>query len=1077
MKIPRLLRWKSLVRLALPALAITLAHPAHASVFGPYTTDADTLHLWHLDELAAPSVDAAPGTGTNLINLANGATLGTSSFSGFGTALNTIDGGQDNIAATARDAYYTPSVGNPNTSLTPFTYANSTTGAFTYEALVWIGFDPAKNFGTTADGGNNRNAPFQIMASEGGSGQRLFQFRIVQAGFRPGGAGNPTVTPVPLLTFENIRNVVASQPTIYAAIPTTGPDAILSNNWYHVAVSYNGVPNTANNIKFFWTLLDPSRFVANQIPITSAQNTCNGPNPFASSPTAGFEIGNQARNNNGNFVGYIDEVRMSGAGRKATEMMFYSTNPVVVTPPAGQTVAVGDSASFSVLSAGLPTLHYQWRHEGTNISGATTDSFSVSPAQLADGGFYDVVITNSYGSTTSTVAQLTVRLPLNLTWIGSAGAIWSTDLINWDTNSDGTADTVFVQRDNVTFNAAGSAVPVVLITNNVSPRAIIVNASTDYTLTTTNGAGITGTSSLLQSGTGTLIVDTDNTFIGPTTIQNGILQIGNAGTRGSLGNGPVTNAAALIVNRTGSINFNNFLVGSGSLTNLATNSITINGTNLLSGPIALNAGALILANAQAKGSSTEYVLNAMANASGPTRLTVGGGVTFGPGTTISLLGTTASPDYRCSLTTSDSTNVFNCSIVLDGSGIVQFSSDGAAASSLFRVTTPLINSPAFTGQLILRGNGNGILTSQLNLGGKVSKTDGGIWIINSTGNTWVATDVAGGTLRMGANNVFPNSVTVNITTGGAVLDLAGFDQTVGTFTGIGIVGNSSTSSDSTLTVNPPGLSLFNGAIQNSVAGGTRKVGLAVTGGTQTLGGTNTYTGNTTIYAPGNLQLFVQGSISNSANVFIATGATLDASLRTDGTFTLNPGQTLKAFGPPQFPVNTATVGGYLVNNGTIEMQLRKNGAVLANDLITASTITYGGTLKLNIDAVTALTASDSFVLFIAGGYSGSFTDIIPGPGFGLAWDTTTLATDGTLRITTSTVPATGTNITVTVTGSQMELSWPTNYIGWRLQAQTNSLTVGINTNWVDVAGSTTTNDVFMPINRANGAVFYRMIYP
>lgn len=1070
MKTPRLLRWKFLVRLALPALALTLAQPARALVVGPYTTDAATLHLWHLDELAAPSVDAAPGTGTNLINLANGATLGTSSFSGFGTALNTIDGGQDNVAATARDAFLTPSSGNPNTSLTSFTYANSTTGAFTYEAIVWIGFDPAKNFGTTADGGNNRNAPFQIMASEGGSGQRLFQFRIAQTGFRPGGTGNPTVTPVPLLTFENIRNVVANQPTIYAAIPTNGPDAILSNNWYHVAVSYNGAPNTANNIKFFWTLLDPSRFVANQIPITSAQTTCNGPNPFPTSPTAGFEIGNQARNNNGNFVGYIDEVRMSGVGRKATEMMFYSTNPVVVTPPAGQTIAVGDSASLSVLAAGLPTLHYQWRHEGTNISGATTDTLSVSPAQVADDGFYDVVITNSYGSTTSTVAQLTVRLPLNLTWIGSAGAIWSTDLINWDTNSDGTADTVFVQRDNVTFNAAGSAVPVVLITNNVSPRAIIVNASTDYTLTTTNGAGITGTSSLLQSGTGTLIVDTDNTFIGPTTIQSGILQIGNAGARGSLGNGPVTNAAALIVNRTGTINFNNFLVGSGSLTNLATNSITISGTNLLSGPIALNAGALILANAQAKGSSTEYVLNAMANASLPTRLTVGGGVTFGPGTTISLLGTTASPDYRCSLTTSDSTNVFNGGLVLDGSGIVQFSSDGAAASSLFRVTTPLINSPAYTGQLLLRGNGNGILTSQLNLGGKVSKTDGGIWIINSTGNTWVATDVAGGTFRMGAHNVFPNTVTLNITVAAAILDLAGFNQSVDTLTGPGIVGNSSTTADSTLTVHPSGLSLFGGVIRDSVAGGTRKAGLTVSSGSLTVSSNNTYTGTTTILA-GALELLVNGSISNSATINIADGATLNASLRTDGTLTVNPSQTLKGDG-------AFNVAGSLVNAGTIELKLNKSGATLTNDSINnLSSITYGGTLKLGITASPALTTSDSFKLFNAGGYGGAFTDLIPAPGFGLAWDTSTLITDGILRIVTSTVPTTGTNITVAVTGNQMELSWPSEYIGWRLQAQTNALNVGISTNWFEVSGSTTTNHIFMPVNPANGTVFYRMIFP
>ncbi|HWX21150.1 MAG TPA: hypothetical protein VN578_14720 [Candidatus Binatia bacterium] len=37
--------------------------------------------------------------------------------------------------------------------------------------------------------------------------------------------------------------------------------------------------------------------------------------------------------------------------------------------------------------------------------------------------------------------------------------------------------------------------------------------------------------------------------------------------------------------------------------------------------------------------------------------------------------------------------------------------------------------------------------------------------------------------------------------------------------------------------------------------------------------------------------------------------------------------------------------------------------------------------------------------------------------------------------------------------------------------------IGLTTNWVEVAGATATNQVFMPINPANGSVFYRMYYP
>jgi hypothetical protein len=70
-----------------------------------------------------------------------------------------------------------------------------------------------------------------------------------------------------------------------------------------------------------------------------------------------------------------------------------------------------------------------------------------------------------------------------------------------------------------------------------------------------------------------------------------------------------------------------------------------------------------------------------------------------------------------------------------------------------------------------------------------------------------------------------------------------------------------------------------------------------------------------------------------------------------------------------------------------------------------------------------------------------------------------------------------TNITTSVSGSVLTLSWPADHIGWRLQVQTNSLSSGIGAGWTDVAGSTSVNSVNVTINPANGTVFYRMVYP
>ncbi len=70
-----------------------------------------------------------------------------------------------------------------------------------------------------------------------------------------------------------------------------------------------------------------------------------------------------------------------------------------------------------------------------------------------------------------------------------------------------------------------------------------------------------------------------------------------------------------------------------------------------------------------------------------------------------------------------------------------------------------------------------------------------------------------------------------------------------------------------------------------------------------------------------------------------------------------------------------------------------------------------------------------------------------------------------------------TNITLQVTANSLTLSWPSDHLGWRLQVQTNNLTQGLGTNWVDVLGATATNQLTIPINSASAGCFYRMVNP
>jgi hypothetical protein len=70
-----------------------------------------------------------------------------------------------------------------------------------------------------------------------------------------------------------------------------------------------------------------------------------------------------------------------------------------------------------------------------------------------------------------------------------------------------------------------------------------------------------------------------------------------------------------------------------------------------------------------------------------------------------------------------------------------------------------------------------------------------------------------------------------------------------------------------------------------------------------------------------------------------------------------------------------------------------------------------------------------------------------------------------------------TNLSFQPSGNQLQLSWPADHIGWRLQIQTNSLDNGLGSSWVTVPNSTNTTAANILIDPSNGSVFLRLIYP
>ena len=166
--------------------------------------------------------------------------------------------------------------------------------------------------------------------------------------------------------------------------------------------------------------------------------------------------------------------------------------------------------------------------------------------------------------------------------------------------------------------------------------------------------------------------------------------------------------------------------------------------------------------------------------------------------------------------------------------------------------------------------------------------------------------------------------------------------------------------------------------------------LTLTGrGAVVLAGTNNCSGPTTI---SNGTLLVNGVITNSVTV---AGGTLSGTGTMTGPVFVNAYGTLS----PGPSIGTLTISNTLTLQPGSLTSLDLNKSTGACDqIIGLTSISYAGTLAINNQAGT-LAVGDAFKLFDAGSYSGAFANITPSsPGTRLGWDTSTLTTDGTLRL-------------------------------------------------------------------------------
>ncbi|MGA2176888.1 MAG: autotransporter-associated beta strand repeat-containing protein [Verrucomicrobiota bacterium] len=649
-----------------------------------------------------------------------------------------------------------------------------------------------------------------------------------------------------------------------------------------------------------------------------------------------------------------------------------------------------------------------------------------------------------------------------------------------------------------TIDASGSAALALANTGPVAfsgagPRTLILTGN--GTDTNTLAAELTdngGPTSVTKSGAGTWVLTGTNTYSGVTTIAGGELQVGAGGAAGSLGTGTVTDDGILDFNVTGTLTVGT-ISGTGSVINDGSGTVILPGNNTYSGGTTINAGTVQIGNGGTTGSlylSGPVVDNGMFifNSKGSLSLTSTGVIsgsgnvlvegsggllkaignnTYTGWTTINS-GATFQPceGNQGALVSSVVTNNGTLKLVRQDNGVFVYSGNIVGTGSVLKdCNNPnngdvtLSGSNTYTGGTFINGGfiilGDGSTPGAGTIVGNVSMTYNTLNTVPSTfefnhpddmvftnviSGAGSVTQEGGGRVTLTGANTYSNGTTT-VSAGVLQVGAGGTSGSIGTNN---VTDNSELDFDLSANLTFPGVISGSGSV------------VQLGSGTLTLTGSNTYSG-ATIVSNGTLVLNVIGEDGTNAvggDMDVSGGTLVPAAVGTVGT------------------LNVA--GNMYISSGTIVVALNKSLSQ-SNSMISVagSTLTNsGGTLKL-LNFGPNVVAGDQFAIFNQA-VTGAVMTVVS-PGFTVA---NNLALNGSVKVSTVASPGTD-QVTATISGGQINLSWPAIYTGLHLQTQvdpvkysTNAV-AGITKNWVTIAGTDAGNSYSAPV-QMNVCVFYRL---
>jgi hypothetical protein len=187
-----------------------------------------------------------------------------------------------------------------------------------------------------------------------------------------------------------------------------------------------------------------------------------------------------------------------------------NTAPTITSAPQDIAVPEGQKATFTVVASGTTPLTYQWKRNGTNITGATSYSYATPATKKADSGAtFSVTVSNAYGSASSGGATLTVNDPL-------PSISFSANPASISAGQSSTLSWTLTHADSASIDGIG------VITVPAGNLSVSPTTATTYTLTATGSGGMTTATATVTVADGGNLGDVPAWIASMPTLSNGL---------------------------------------------------------------------------------------------------------------------------------------------------------------------------------------------------------------------------------------------------------------------------------------------------------------------------------------------------------------------------------------------------------------------------------------------------------------------------------------------------------------------------------------------------------------------------